>query len=235
MAQEEDAPHSWFTLRNLWLWLVPWGLFVRLCLSTIAPNDFWWHVRTGQLILQTRAIPTIDLFTYTQPGAPWINQAWLMQVALAQLMAWGGVPLVIFAHALTITAGYTLILRACAPRYGVRTSVWATVIGVFVGIQSWAVRPQSFSFLAFGILLYLIEKHRQGQRNALWWAIPLFAVWVNAHGVFVFGLAALGLYTFGTVWDALWAREWQTRRRELLLLCAQALLAVAALALSRSR
>src|SRR5688500_2525400 len=94
----------WFTLRSLWLWLVPWGLSLRLCLSSIAPNDFWWHVRTGQLILQTRAIPTIDLFSYTQVGAPWINQAWLMQVALAQLMAWGGIPLVIFAHALTIAA-----------------------------------------------------------------------------------------------------------------------------------
>lgn len=230
-AAGNETP-SWFTLRNLWLWLVPWGLFVRICLSTIAPNDFWWHVRTGILILQGRAIPTVDLFTYTRPGMPWVNQAWLMQVALAQWMAWGGVPLVIFIHALTITAGYTLVLRACAPRYGVRISVWATVIGVFAGIQSWAVRPQSFSFLAFGILIYLIEKHRQGQRNALWWAIPLFAIWVNAHGVFVFGLAALGLYTAGTVWDALWAREWQTRRRELLLLCAQALLVVAALSLN---
>ena len=227
-----DQTQGWLTLRNLWLWLVPWGLFVRMSLSTIAPNDFWWHVRTGILIQQARAIPTVDLFTYTRPGAPWVNQAWLMQVALAQWMAWGGVPLVIFLHALTITAGYTLILRACAPRYGVRISVWATVIGVMAGIQSWAVRPQSFSFLAFGILIYLIEKHRQGQRNALWWAIPLFAIWVNAHGVFVFGLAALGLYTAGTVWDALWAREWQTRRRELLLLCAQALLAVAALSLN---
>ena len=137
MAQEEDAPHSWFTLRNLWLWFVPWGLFVRLCLSTIAPNDFWWHVRTGQLILQTRAIPTIDLFTYTQPGAPWINQAWLMQVALAQLMAWGGVPLVIFAHALTITAGYTLILRACAPRRLLSISKCAAAAWFMRWVKNW--------------------------------------------------------------------------------------------------
>jgi hypothetical protein len=137
---------------------------------------------------------------------------------------------------LTITAGYTLILRACAPRYGVRISVWATVIGAIVGIQTWAVRPQSFSFLAFGLLIFLIEKHRQGHRHALWWAAPLFALWVNAHGVFVFGLAALGLYVVGTLWDALpeviGARAWPARRRELLTLCVQGLLAVAALALN---
>lgn len=231
---------KWFTLRNLWLWVVPWGLFMRLCLAIIHPNDFWWHVRTGQLILEKRVIPTIDLFTYTRPGALWINQAWLMQTLFALLMQWGGVPLVIFFHALTITTGYILILRACAPKYGVRTSVWATLIGVGIGIQSWAVRPQSFSFLAFGILIALIEAHRHGNqpnqpvnhRRALWWAIPLFAIWVNAHGVFVFGLAALGLYVVGTLLDALWAREWHSRRAELTELCIQGLLSLAALSLN---
>jgi hypothetical protein len=233
------AQQGWFTLRNLWLWLVPWTLFMRLCISTIQPNDFWWHVRTGQLILQQRMIPTVDLFTFTQPGAPWINQAWLMQVGLALLMQWGGAPLVIFVHALLITAGYTLILRACAPRYGVRISVWATLMGVCLGLQSWTVRPQSFSFLAFGILLYLIEKHRQGQRHALWWVAPLFAIWVNAHGVFVFGLGALGLYVIGTlcnsVWDILRTKESgaiQARRAELLELCGQGLLALLILSLN---
>lgn len=239
--ERESAPHNapsgedqagWLTLRNIWLWLVPWGLFVRLCLSTIEPNDFWWHMRTGEIILQRRAIPVIDLFTYTQPGALWVNQAWLMQVALALLMQWGGVPLVIFAHALVITIGYTLILRACAPIYGVRISVWATALGVACGIQSWAVRPQSISFLAFGLLIFLIEKHRQGHQRALWWAIPLFALWVNAHGVFIFGLAALGLYVAGTLWDAIWTRQWQAQRNALIILCVQGLLAVAALSLN---
>lgn len=229
---DRDDKQGWFTLHTLWIWLVPWALFVRLCLSSIMPNDFWWHVRTGQLILQNRAIPTVDLFSYTQAGAPWINQAWLMQVAMALLMAWGGVPLVIFAHALVISAGYTLILRACAPHYGVRTSVWATAVGIAVGLQNWAVRPQTFSFLAFGLLIFLIEAHRHGQRRALWWAAPLFALWVNAHGVFVFGLAALGLYVVGNLWDALWAKEWQTRRGQLLELCAQGLLAVAVLTIN---
>jgi hypothetical protein len=228
----DEEQGGWFTLRRLWLWLVPWGLFVRLCLSTIAPNDFWWHVRTGQLILQNRTIPVIDLFSYTQTGAPWVNQAWLMQVVLAQLMGWGGAPLVIFVHALTISAGYALILYTCAPRYGVRISVWATALGAFVGIQSWAVRPQLFSFLAFGLLVTLIELHRQGRRRLLWWTTPLFALWVNAHGVFVFGLALLALYIVGTLWDALWAKEWQLRRGELIEFCAQGLLALAALALN---
>jgi hypothetical protein len=155
-----------------------------------------------------------------------------MQVMLALLLQWGGAPWVIFIHALLITAGYTLILRAIVPVYGVRISVWATLAGVVVGLSNWAVRPQSISFLAFGLLIFLIEKHRQGHRHMLWWTAPLFALWVNAHGVFVFGLAALGLYVVGTVWDALWAQQWRARRGELLELCAQGLVALAVLALN---
>lgn len=225
-------PGHWLTMRSLWLWCWPIGLFINLSINTVAPDDFWWHVRTGQLILQSRTIPTIDLFSYTQTGATWINQAWLMQVWLALLMAWGGIPLVLFFHAVSVVAGYTLILRACAQRYGVRTSVWATFLGALVGAQNWAVRPQTISFLAFGLLIFLIEAHRQGRRRMLWWAAPLFAFWVNAHGVFVFGLAALGLYVVGTLWDCVWRREWQTRRSEMLELSAQGLLAVAALSLN---
>jgi hypothetical protein len=216
--------------------VVPIGLWVRLCLSTVYPNDFWWHVRTGLLTLETGALPTTDLFSYTQSGQPWVNQAWLMQIALAWLYVTGDLPAVIFAHALLITAGYTVVLAVCAPRYGLRRSVLATVLGIGVGLLNFTVRPQAFSFLGFGLLVALIEAHRHGRPHLLWWAAPLFALWVNAHGAFIFGLVALGGYVLGGLWDGLAARlrdgAWRTSPRALLLLAGQGLAAVAALALN---
>lgn len=241
LPQPTSSARPWPTLATLWACVVPIGLFVRLCLSTVAPNDFWWHVRTGLLTLQTGAIPTVDLFSYTQAGRPWINQAWLMQVALAWLYQTGGVALVILAHALIITVGYTVVLVVCVPRYGLRRSVLATVLGIGVGIQNLAVRPQAISFLAFGLLLALIEAHRRepqaGPRaRLLWWAAPLFAVWVNAHGAFIFGVAGLGCYVVGRLWDAISTRvttgAWRTPPRDLLILAGQGLAALAALTLN---
>lgn len=229
---QPPAPQYRLTLRVLWLLVVPLGLLIRLNVTTIDPNDFWWHVRTGQITLANGAIPQVDLFSYTQAGQPWVNQAWLMQIVLAQLMAWGGVPLTIFVHALVITAGYTAILWVCAPRYGVRISVLALLLGAAVGLQNWGLRPQTFSFLAFGLLLALIQRHHHGQRSTLWLAVPLFALWVNAHGGFIFGLALLGLYVVAALWDAWRSGTFTAQRSDLLLLCAQSLLAVAALALN---
>jgi hypothetical protein len=241
MPQSPSPRQPWPTLATLWRWVVPVGLFIRLCLSSIYPNDFWWHVRTGLITLQTGQLPTVDLFSYTQAGQPWINQAWLMQVALALLHQAGGVPLVILAHALIITGGYTLVLAVCAPRYGLRLSVLATVLGVAVSIKNFAVRPQTVSFLGFGLLLCLIEAHRRERKHLLWWAVPLFAVWVNAHGAFIFGVAGLGFYVVGCLWDGLYARArgrapgrgvWTSPPRDLLILAAQGLAGLAALMLN---
>ncbi len=108
LPQPTPSARPWPTLATLWGCVIPISLFVHLCLRAVAPNDFWWHVRTGLLTLQTGAIPTVDLFSYTQAGQPWTNQAWLMQIALAWLYQTGGVALVILAHAPIITGGYTV-------------------------------------------------------------------------------------------------------------------------------
>lgn len=218
-----------FSLRSVWLLILPIGLLCRLNLGSIQPHDFWWHVRTGQITLAAGAIPTIDLFTFTRTGEIWINQAWLMQVWMALLMAAGGPALVLAVHALTIATGYSLILWGIAGRWGVRLSVMAAIFGVALGIQNWAVRPQTFSFLAFGLLVLLVETHRAGRIHRLWWVVPLFALWGNAHGAFIFGIVYLGIYVVGTLIDAIRNGTVRLQRAPLLILCAQGALALAAL------
>src|SRR5687767_14158150 len=53
-------------------------------------TDFWWHLRTGDLIRQTGRVPTTDLYTFTVPDKPWIDLHWSFQVALSLGYArWG--------------------------------------------------------------------------------------------------------------------------------------------------
>ena len=34
--------------------------------------DVWWHLRDGQMIVQTGHVPTTALYTYTVPGTRWM-------------------------------------------------------------------------------------------------------------------------------------------------------------------
>src|SRR4029077_19412605 len=67
----------------------------------------------------------------------------------------------------------------------------------------WSVRPQLFTYVCFAALILLLQRafpdaadpsSRPRSQRALWLVPPLFAVWVNAHGGFVAGLAVLWLY-----------------------------------------
>ncbi len=53
--------------------------------------DFWWHLRSGQWILEHRRVPSVDPFTFASAGRAWIDLSWLFQVTLAIAFAMGGV------------------------------------------------------------------------------------------------------------------------------------------------
>lgn len=183
-------------LDDVWLLMPLLMLFVIVAIKPIHPADFWWHLRTGQIIVETGSVPTTDLFTFTRFGQPWTNQAWLMQVIYFVLFQAGGLPLILFVHALTIVLGYAFIELACLEGHGVRSrdAALGTVAAMAMGLFNWNIRPQSVSFLCFGFLVYAIERHRRRGGRIIWWLPVLFAVWGNLHGGVVFGLILLGIY-----------------------------------------
>src|SRR5258708_33859545 len=46
-------------------------------------GDTFWHVRVGTWILDNAQLPTVDIFSYTALGHPWIATDWLSEVLLA--------------------------------------------------------------------------------------------------------------------------------------------------------
>ncbi len=198
------------TLDDLWL-VTPLAMaFIFLLNLQIHPADFWWHVRIGQIIAQTGQIPTTDLFTFTRAGETWINQGWLMQTWLYLLLRAGGLPLILFAHAVVISAGYLLVELACLRMADgqPRAAALATVAAMAVGIVHWNVRPQSASYLCFGVVVYVLTRRRAGRTRLLWVLPPLFALWVNLHGGFIFGLGLLAIHAVMRA-----VEEWLTTRR----------------------
>ena len=169
-------------------------LLVLLDASTIAPNDVWWHLRAGDLLRATHHFPTTDSFSFTRHGAYWPNQAWVMQLQYSLSHGIGGDALMLFVNTLFIAAGYAFIFVPLIRRHGARAAAAAMFAGMMIAGENWAVRPQAFSFFAFGALVSMIERHREGHARALYFSPLLFLVWANAHAGFAFGLLLLAIY-----------------------------------------
>src|SRR5437764_15160478 len=63
--------------------------FVVFALHHIIAYDFWWQLKTGQLVRRS-GLPTTDPFSYAFPGRAWIEVRWAYCVAISFIYDWFG-------------------------------------------------------------------------------------------------------------------------------------------------
>jgi hypothetical protein len=198
-----DHPANWTGPRHslldvLWPATVLVGIFVFLNLSPIRLHDFWWHLKAGEEIVTTGRIPAVDAFSFTRPGEPYPSYAmyWLAESAIYGLYSRGGLALVIFAHSLSITAAYALLLWLAyrASRSG-RLAAAATLFGAVLGFDAWNVRPQAITYLLGALYLWAIYRYRWRPRPWLLIIFPVgMGIWANVHGSFPVGFLLLAIW-----------------------------------------
>lgn len=160
--------------------------------------DYWWHQRTGQLILATGQLPRTDPFSFTSAGQPWVTHEWLTEVLFAFIAAnvgyVGNVILCGIAAAFTTLAVRGACrLRGLGPHSATAMMLWAFVIILPLA----NVRPQLVTMLFLALTSLILTAYLQGEYRKLWLLPPLFILWVNLHGGYVIGLVLLGLTVVG--------------------------------------
>ncbi len=198
-------------VRMLWAMAIITVVFTYVNMSQIAPNDFWWHMAVGRDILASGQIPTVDTYSYTMAGQPYLSYQmfWLMDVWLYGWYYLGGAELILFIQSLIITGTSLIILFLCwqnSQKWGVTS--FCLFFTILLGIYSWNVRPQAISFLLGAIFLFAIHTYQQ-RKNLIWLAVfPLgMLVWVNSHGSFPIGLLLIGIWMGDNIWQFYAARR----------------------------
>jgi hypothetical protein len=204
------------TLDHVWLAAGLMLIALRPLLTSIPPFDFWWHLATGRAIVAQGAIPTVDAFSYTQPGQPFYNQGWLAELLMYGLYQLGDVQLIALVQALVMALAYGLLLRLCVIRSGrLRLSVALLLLTTLpLSFTNWVVRPQSYTFPLFVGFLTILTEYRLGRSNRLWLMPLLMVLWVNMHGAFVLGLVLIGITFVGEMLKSLKKSRTQELRTE---------------------
>ncbi len=68
-----------------WLWFGA-GLFLLFVIGgnrSLQDADTYWQTAIGQWIIDHRTWPTVDVYSFTKPGAAWISSSWLAQMLFA--------------------------------------------------------------------------------------------------------------------------------------------------------
>ncbi len=190
--------------------------------------DMWWHVKVGQSILDTRNWPTVDPYSFTVKGTPWIAYEWLgdvLQGAVARFSGLQGLDalLIVLGSVIMIALYYYGALRSGNSKAGFVAS------GLLfpLALLSFTLRPQMLGYLFLILTLIVLERFRQNKPRALWFLPLLFLLWINTHGSFIIGLGAVFVYwaaglkafRFGEIQARRWTPAERLRLEFVFLLC----------------
>jgi hypothetical protein len=172
---------------------------------TQSDGDLSAHIRMGNTILSTGHIPTHSLASYTAPADFMVAHGWLSEIIFALLFRVGGLPLlsVVTGIIVGLTHGSIAIFlrrRGADPRW----AFLAALLSLALGSTHWLTRPHMFSIVGAALTLFLLESDRA--RRAML-ALPLFAVWANLHGAWLYGLAMIGAFIVGDLAEAFLSPE----------------------------
>ncbi len=180
-------PRSW---KN---WLADAGLITLFLSLTfllgafpLKDADFYWHLRTGDLIRQTGRVPHVNIFTFERQGTPWIDLHWVFQIGISWVHEHGGVVALNLAKCGLTCLAVFLLITARRSDWPVWVMVLAWLPALLVLGGRMYVRPETLTLLYLAIFLAVLT--RWDRRPALALVLPLVQVaWVNSQGLFVLG------------------------------------------------
>ncbi len=195
--------------------------FTSLSQRLLGDAGTGWHVRTGQFILATHAIPRVDPFSSSLHGHAWFAWEWLYDVLVGWLDGLSGLNGVVLLTALIIAGvfswSFRLLLRRGA---NVFIALILVLLAASAAMIHFLARPHVVSWLFTVAWFWILESSEidgnsgRGSSNPacsardrhwLLYLLPLLmVVWVNLHGGFLIGFALLAIYWAGAAWQ--WSR-----------------------------
>ena len=172
--------------RNLVSWLAPdmallfaittlLMLFFKLGGSTglFGDSDTGWHIRIGEHIIATHALPHTDPFSFSKPGAPWVAWEWGADVLMGATHRICGLAGVALLYGLAIGAAVWMWFRLNRAAGG---NLLITGPFIFRPAAShdihWLARPHIFSWLFLLGTVWLCERCQNKCGGAIW-RLPL--------------------------------------------------------------
>src|SRR5258706_4483371 len=199
-SAEEHSPLR--GLPPLWVGVGVYALFLLAGNRLLIDPDTMWQITVGQWILDHRAVPETDVYSFTMRGQPWISTQWLAQAMYAKAYAisgWSG-PAVLAAAAIPPT--FALLARFLNRRLSESTTLVFVAAALALTVPHLLARPH---VLAMPVMVAWVGGliAAADQRGApSFRLLPLMVLWANLHGGFVLGLVLIAPVALDAVFSA---------------------------------
>ena len=210
-----------FSFSSMCMFLLAAVIF-GFCVKQFSEPDIWWHLRYARDLLQLHTFSSVDTYSFTAAGLYRPNFEWLSEIPFfLAFRAAGlhGILALYFGVLFLIFAGVYYL--SCSAGADCKDATIATLIGIFLAVVSIGPRTLLFGWLCMVALLLVLDRFRRSG-TGLWLLPPLFALWINLHPSWPFGLAVLSLTIASGLIEGQWglvqAQKWSAAELKNLLL-----------------
>lgn len=191
------SPFQWRTLaQSGWLYPLLACLLLVILFSAkgIGSYDLGMHLAGGQWIVQHRAFPIKDTFTYTQSNQDYLDSHWLYQIILYLMEIIFGYSGLLFLHMAMVLLTFSLLFwRIRLTQAPAWLACFLLLASILMIERRFTVRPEVFSWFFLSLTLLVLEL-RAGKRNLLLLLPVIQFFWVNTEGLFMLGWLAMAAY-----------------------------------------
>ncbi len=180
--------------------------FVAFAIHHLGAYDFWWQLKTGQLVRQS-GFPATDPFSYAFPNGVWTEVRWGYCVSISLIYDWLGIDFLTVAKIL-----FLLIAGGCLWQFGKRDAPWAVNLALLAALimmhQRLVIRPELVTYVLLPVYLLLIRRFQTEGKVQWLYPLPVLQIiWVNSHTLYILGPVVLWLFAGSEIIDRMMGRQ----------------------------
>lgn len=150
-------------------------------------NDFYWHLKTGEYIINNNKIPHTGIFSYyaISNNLTWISHEWLFEVIIylyQNLFSNYGASIYIIFSLIILSFLSWKLNQENFIKYPFYTVIWA-VVSMLILANKILPRPHLISYILFAVTILIAFQIQKGKNNKIIFLVPIISIlWSNIHG-----------------------------------------------------
>jgi hypothetical protein len=216
MASSERKPISTILLPSIGNMIFVGLLFVLIFNSgqgLLGDGDTGYHIRTGEVILQTWRVPNHDTYSLHVPALKWTAHEWMAEIIMAAIYKIAGLTGIVVFFAFLLAATHWLLYYTLRKKsQDILLCTFIAVLATATSSSHWLARPHAFSLLLTVTWYHLLDRFQYKNERTLLYLPLVMLPWVNLHGGYFFGLILLAIYLAGNVVCSISGRPEQLQR-----------------------
>ncbi len=175
-------------------------------------TDLWWQMALGKYYLTHHTlIADQSIFSWTPTDPTWIYNTCMGSIVFYlgySLMGGFGLWTIQWLIFIGVFVSFYIFLRLIRQRLDITSVTIIAAIGMACSIACSMYKPELFSALLFCWTVFIFFYVKLTRQTLTFYIYPLlFALWVNLHGAFLFGLIFLVLVFTGELLNRIFFSE----------------------------